>query len=188
MGIPLAEQLYFADRLLLLLTSCDKRRLEELEQQTWWRFSGAGSRSEAYGKFLADGLTRTLVAAKAREMSARTGGTILLQLLFDLSRPGGQADRVLAGPTNDVWIDPWLAHLRRLGVDYRLEHQVQAIHVRRGRVSGVTVVADGRGDRGRRRPLRGRAAGGGDADAGRRRAEGGRAAPRAACTGCARAG
>ncbi len=142
-GIPLAEQLYFADRLLLLLTSCDKRRLEELEQQTWWKFSGAGSRSEAYGKFLADGLTRTLVAAKAREMSARTGGTILLQLLFDLSRPGGQADRVLAGPTNDMWIDPWLAHLRRLGVDYRLEHQVQAIHVRRGRVSGVTVVAGG---------------------------------------------
>ena len=60
----------------------------------------------AYGKFLADGLTRTLVAAKAREMSARTGGYILLQLLFDLSRPGGQADRVLNGPTNDVWIDP----------------------------------------------------------------------------------
>ena len=41
-------------------------------------------------------------------MSARTGGYILLQLLFDLSRPGGQADRVLNGPTNDVWIDPWL--------------------------------------------------------------------------------
>ena len=34
-------------------------------------------------------------------------------------QPGGQADRVLDGPTNDVWIDPWLAHLRGLGVDYR---------------------------------------------------------------------
>ena len=73
---------------------------------------GAERRSAAYGKFLADGLTRTLVAAKAREMSARTGGTILLQLLFDLARPGGQVDRVLNGPTNDVWIDPWLEHLQ----------------------------------------------------------------------------
>ena len=76
-------------------------------------------------------------------MSARTGGYILLQLLFDLSRPGGQADRVLNGPTNDVWIDPWLAHLRSLGVDYRSEHQVQAIHCADGRITGVDVVAGG---------------------------------------------
>jgi hypothetical protein len=58
-------------------------------------FSGAESRSGEYQKFLADGLTRSLVAAKAREMSARTGGYILLLLLFDLSRPGGAADREL---------------------------------------------------------------------------------------------
>ena len=77
-------------------------------------------------------------------MSARTGGYILLQLLFDLSRPGGQADRVLNGPSNDVWIDPWLTHLRGMGVDYRTGHQVQAIHCQQDRVTGVTVVADGR--------------------------------------------
>jgi uncharacterized protein with NAD-binding domain and iron-sulfur cluster len=140
-GIPVQEQLHFADRLLLLLTSCEERRFAEYEPQSWWTFSGAESRSTGYQKFLADGLTRSLVAAKAREMSARTGGYILLQLLFDLSRPGGQADRVLNGPTNDVWIGPWLSHLRSLGVDYRSEHQVQAIHFRDGRISGVTVVA-----------------------------------------------
>jgi uncharacterized protein with NAD-binding domain and iron-sulfur cluster len=143
-GIPPAEQLYFVDRLLLLLTSCEKRRFADYEQQSWWDFAGAGSRSTGYQKFLADGLTRSLVAAKAREMSARTGGYILLQLLFDLAQPGVQADRVLNGPTNDVWIDPWLAHLRTLGVDYRAEHQVQAIHCRHGRVSGVKLVAGGR--------------------------------------------
>jgi uncharacterized protein with NAD-binding domain and iron-sulfur cluster len=84
-----------------------------------------------------------VVAAKAREMSARTGGYILLQLLFDLSRPGGQADRVLNGPTNDVWIDPWLAHLRSLRVDYRSEQQVQAIHCSGGQITGVGVIAGG---------------------------------------------
>jgi uncharacterized protein with NAD-binding domain and iron-sulfur cluster len=141
LGIPPAEQADFVDRLLLLLTSCEARRFGEYEHQSWWEFSGAQSRSAAYGKFLADGLTRTLVAAKAREMSARTGGYILLQLLFDLARPGGQADRVLNGPTNDVWIEPWLSHLRSLGVDYRFEHLVQAIHCANGRISGVDVVA-----------------------------------------------
>jgi uncharacterized protein with NAD-binding domain and iron-sulfur cluster len=142
-GIPLDEQFHFADLLLLLLTSCEERRFAEYEQQSWWTFSGAASRSAGYQKFLADGLTRSLVAAKAMEMSARTGGYILLQLLFDLSRPGGHADRVLNGPTNDVWIDPWLNHLRSLGVDYRSEHQVQAIHCGEGRVTGVTVVTQG---------------------------------------------
>jgi uncharacterized protein with NAD-binding domain and iron-sulfur cluster len=144
LGIAAAEQLHFADRLLLLLTSCDKRRFAEYENQSWWEFAGAAGRSPGYQKFLADGLTRSLVAAKAREMSARTGGYILLQLLFDLAQPGGQADRVLNGPTNDVWIDPWLEYLRGLGVDYRTEHQVQAIDCRHGRVTGVTVVAGGR--------------------------------------------
>ena len=109
-------------------------------------------------------------------MSARTGGYILLQLLFDLSRPGGQADRVLNGPTNDVWIDPWLAHLRSLGVDFRFEHQVQAIHCADGRISGVSVVAGGNDHRGKRRLLRRRIAGRGHAAPGQRRAEGGRAA------------
>jgi uncharacterized protein with NAD-binding domain and iron-sulfur cluster len=142
-GIPVPDQLHFVDLLLLLLTSCEERRFAEYENQSWWSFSGAEGRSPGYQKFLADGLTRSLVAAKAREMSARTGGYILLQLLFDLSRPGGAADRVLNGPTNDVWIDPWLAYLRGLGVDYRAEHQVQSIRCEAGRITGVTVVTHG---------------------------------------------
>jgi uncharacterized protein with NAD-binding domain and iron-sulfur cluster len=144
LGIPAQDQARFVNALLTLLTSCSERRFEEFEHQSWWEFSGAKTRSPQYGKFLADGLTRTLVAAKAREMSARTGGAILLQLLFDLATPHQQVDRVLNGPTNDVWIDPWLAHLRSLGVDYRTEHQVQAIHMKDGRVSGVSIVAGGR--------------------------------------------
>jgi uncharacterized protein with NAD-binding domain and iron-sulfur cluster len=143
-GIGPVDATYFVNRLLLLLTSCEERRFAEFENQSWWEFSGAASRGGAYAKYLADGLTRTLVAARAREMSARTGGYILLQLLFDLADPAGQVDRVLDGPTSDVWIDPWLEHLRGMGVDFRTRHQVQAIHCRRGRVSGVTVVADGR--------------------------------------------
>ena len=135
---------YFVDRLLLLLTSCEERRFAEYENVSWWEFSGAESRGPTYGRYLADGLTRTLVAARAREMSARTGGYILLQLLFDMANPAGQVDRVLNGPTSDVWIDPWLDHLRERGVEFHLGHQVQAIHCRGGRVTGVSLVADGR--------------------------------------------
>ena len=146
-GIAPKDAAYFVDRLLLLLTSCEERRFAEFENQSWWQFSGAAARGGAYAKYLADGLTRTLVAARAREMSARTGGYILLQLLFDLADPTGQVDRVLNGPTSEVWIDPWREHLEGMGVDFRTEHQVQAIHCRGGRVAGVTVVAGGRPSR-----------------------------------------
>jgi uncharacterized protein with NAD-binding domain and iron-sulfur cluster len=140
LGIPPHETAIFLERLLTLLTSCDERRLGQWELQSWWSFVGAEQRSPAFRTFLADGLTRTLVAARAREMSARTGGSILLQLIFDLTRAGGRADRVLDGPTSDVWIDPWAAHLERLGVDIRRDAPVEGIQLAGGRVAGATVA------------------------------------------------
>jgi uncharacterized protein with NAD-binding domain and iron-sulfur cluster len=138
LGIPAAEQAHFVGLLSDLLSACKERRFEQYENQSWWEFSGAERRSRKYQKFLADGLTRSLVAARAREMSARTGGYILLQLLQDMAKPRGQVDRVLKGPTNDVWIDPWLDELERLGVRYRLSHRVEAIDSRGGRVTGIS--------------------------------------------------
>jgi uncharacterized protein with NAD-binding domain and iron-sulfur cluster len=141
LGIAPEEHAWLVDRLLTLLTSCDERRYEQWDLQSWWVYVGAEQRSDAFKKFLADGLTRTLVAARAREMSARTGGLILGQLLFDLTRAGGRADRVLDAPTNEAWIDPWVQHLTGLGVDLRLGTPVQGLTVQGGRIAGVTTAA-----------------------------------------------
>jgi uncharacterized protein with NAD-binding domain and iron-sulfur cluster len=138
-GIPTLELAHFTERLLTMLRSCEARRYVEYENLDWWTFSGAEQRSAQYQLYLADGLSRTLVAAQARRLSARAGGYILVQLLLDLMRPGGRTDRLLNGPTNDVWIDPWLQHLRALGVDYRLGAEVTGIGCRRGRITGITV-------------------------------------------------
>ena len=72
LGLTVADIAYFCGRLLVLLGSCQARRLGEWEQQSWWEFSGAQSRSSAYQRFLADGLTRSLVAAQS---SCSTSGT-----------------------------------------------------------------------------------------------------------------
>jgi uncharacterized protein with NAD-binding domain and iron-sulfur cluster len=141
LGIPPHEHAWLMDRILTLLTSCDARRYEQWDLQSWWVYVRAEERSQAFRKFLADGLTRTLVAARAREISARTGGLILAQLLLDLTRAGGRADRVLDAPTNEGWIDPWVTHLRTLGVDLRLSTPVEGITVRDGRIAGVTTPA-----------------------------------------------
>jgi uncharacterized protein with NAD-binding domain and iron-sulfur cluster len=138
-GVPAHEHALFVERLLTLLTSCDERRLEQFERQSWWEYSGAERRSEEYGKFLADGLTRTLVAARAHEMSARTGGLILLQLLFDLTRVGGRADRVLDAPTQEAWLTPWVEHLAARGVTLHAGAPVAGLEFDGGRITGVRV-------------------------------------------------
>jgi uncharacterized protein with NAD-binding domain and iron-sulfur cluster len=141
-GVPVHEYAVLVERLLTLLTSCDERRYEQWELQSWWDYTGAERRSAAFQRFLADGLTRTLVAARGREMSARTGGMILVQLLQDLARIGGRADRVLDAPTSEVWIDPWVAHLRSRGVEVRLSAPVEALHLAGRRLAGATVAGE----------------------------------------------
>jgi len=129
----------FFERLLALLCSCDERRYDEFEQMSWWEYTGADHRSPGFQKFLATGLTRTLVAAQAKQISARTGGLILCQLLFDMMRAGGRADRVLDAPTSEVWIDPWIAYLSSRGVVLRGGYKVAGIDCDGRRITGVTV-------------------------------------------------
>jgi uncharacterized protein with NAD-binding domain and iron-sulfur cluster len=138
LGIPPQEHAVLMERILTLLTSCDARRYEQWENEAWWDYIGAERRSKAFQKWLGEGLTRTLVAARGREISARTGGLILAQIVFDLTRAGGRADRVLDAPTNEAWIDPWVAHM---DVDLRLNTPVQGLTLRDGRIAGVTTAA-----------------------------------------------
>src|SRR5262249_3153745 len=90
---------FFGARIWQILTSCQERRLAESERSSWWEFVGAEQHSKSYQKFLADGITRSLVAAKALKASTRTIGDIFVQLMLTILDPtGGSTDRVLDGP------------------------------------------------------------------------------------------
>jgi uncharacterized protein with NAD-binding domain and iron-sulfur cluster len=137
--LSLTEIAHFANRMLQFMTSCDDRRYGEYEHMSWWEYIDADDFSDEYKKFLAVGLTRNLVAARAEEVNARTVGLILTQFLV-----GGEAlDRLLNGPTNDVWIDPWLAHLQSLGVTYHRNASVETIRMSSGRIASVDVRVNG---------------------------------------------
>jgi geranylgeranyl pyrophosphate synthase/uncharacterized protein with NAD-binding domain and iron-sulfur cluster len=139
------EVAFFAARLWQILTSCGERRLGEYERTSWWDFIGAEGRSAAYQKFLAVGITRSLVAAKARKASTRTIGDIFVQLMLTIMNPtAGSTDRVLDGPTNLVWIDPWLAYLESRGVRYVKGAQVEEVLCQNGRIAGVVVSQRGK--------------------------------------------
>jgi len=137
--VPPWELAFLAERIFTLLISCDERRFEQWERTSWWDYTCADMLSETFQKFLADGPTRSLVAAQAREMSTRTGGLIMCQLLFDMMGGGGHIDRVLDGPTSEVWIEPWRAHLQGRGVELRTGCEVTEIHCDGRSITGVAV-------------------------------------------------
>jgi uncharacterized protein with NAD-binding domain and iron-sulfur cluster len=144
LGIKPAEFALFLERILAYLTSCDERRLHEFEKQSWWDFIRANEpgRSDAYKRFLATGMTRTLVAARAEEMSARTGCAVLCQLMQDMMKIRGRVDRVLNGPTSEVWIDPWVRLLRKRNVVFKAGCRVAGIHCDGSEITRVTVEND----------------------------------------------
>ncbi|MGH7437308.1 MAG: hydroxysqualene dehydroxylase, partial [Polyangiaceae bacterium] len=139
--VPLDEVVFFAQKMWQFVTSCQERRNLDYERVNWWDFIEADGRSDGYQKYFGNGITRSLVAAKARRASTKTIGDIFVQIVFDILQPGVSADRVLNGPTSDVWINPWLAYLRQRGVVYHLESELRAIHYERGAVRGATVAS-----------------------------------------------
>ena len=82
---------------------------------------------------------------RAEESSTRTVGGTQLQLLYSFISPDGVFDRLLSGPTNDVWIFPWTQYLKSLGVEFHEGSKLISIETNGQRVSGATVEsADGR--------------------------------------------
>jgi len=142
-GISDADLAFFAERVWQIITSCSTRCMDEYEQMGWWEFIGAATRSKAYQNLLGYGLTRSLVAAQANLASTRTVGHILVLLLFTMLDPGISSDRVLNGPTNEAWIDPWRKYLEAKGVRYFLNAEASAIQCVGADIQSVSVTRNG---------------------------------------------
>ncbi|MHC3439248.1 hydroxysqualene dehydroxylase [Natrialbaceae archaeon A-gly3] len=139
--LPARDVRFLLERLAYLLTSCERRREEELDEISWWEFIDADNRSPAFRRRVAN-TTQALVALQPRQASARTVGTIYLQLLFGQLDPTRPTERILNAPTNEAWIDPWTSYLEALGVDLRENTPATALEVDSRRITGITL-ADG---------------------------------------------
>jgi hypothetical protein len=73
-------------------------------------------------------------------MSARSNVVVGIQLLSDIYR--SCADRVLNGPSSEVWIDPWVTHLKNLGVEFLFGASVQSV-AWDGNAARALVLNDG---------------------------------------------
>jgi hypothetical protein len=142
-GLGADEAAFAASRLGLAMTTCEERRDAEMDDVTWWQYMCADSMSDNYKKVVVNGLTRNFVAMRAEETSLRTAITILARLLEDFLSGRG-VDRILNGPTSQVWIAPWVEYVQSaVGGQFpvtvctgkRVHHFV--FDERIGRISGV---------------------------------------------------
>ncbi|MEO1148069.1 MAG: FAD-dependent oxidoreductase [Cyanobacteria bacterium J06638_22] len=143
-GLTDEEEEFFAERVWQLMSSCYARRDNDYERLSWWQFTQAARFSQAYRHLLVEGLTRTLVAAKAELASTRTGGDIFLQLLFCMTDPSVDTDRVLDGPTNDRWLTAWKEYLLSKNMKLTQGASATQVNMDNGKVKSVTISHQGK--------------------------------------------
>ena len=132
----------FTAKILQFLTSCDERRMGEYEQMSWWEFLDGDRYSENFQRQLR-AVPRTMVAMDPRRGSARTVGTISMQLILDYADTGVSNDRTMGGPTSEMWFDPWVDHLHSLGVHFHQSAKITNLLVSGGKISGIEIDGGG---------------------------------------------
>ncbi|NEA29135.1 hydroxysqualene dehydroxylase [Actinomadura bangladeshensis] len=141
-AIPPDELALFVNRFIVYVTSSDERRLGQWENVPWWEYVRAEGKSRDYQAIVARFLTRGLVAVKEEVASTRTVGAMGQAFLLSglgLGTDGGLA-RMLNAPTNEAWIDPWVAYLRGRGVRFEVGQAVETLEIASGRIGSVRLV------------------------------------------------
>jgi hypothetical protein len=155
-NVPPNEIEYFVRKMLVFITSSDERRRGQWEYVSWSEFTKSAQFSPTYQTVFGTGLTKSLVAAKGELASTRTValmGEAFVYALMASANPYirqqsgyGAADRLLDLPTNEAWINPWVAHLKKLGVRFVTHHRARTLRIRNGRIDGVVIEpTDGHG-------------------------------------------
>lgn len=129
----------YTAKLIEFATSCEARRLGEYEQISWWEFLDAATYSEKFQR-QQRGIPRMMVAMDPERGSARTIGSITLQLLMDFGANAGHTDRTMGGPTTKMWIDPWIAYLATKGVGLHAGRPAASLNVSGGKLASVTLA------------------------------------------------
>jgi uncharacterized protein with NAD-binding domain and iron-sulfur cluster len=148
--VPPNEIEYFIRKIEVFQTSSDARRVGEWEKVPWWDYVNAEHFSPEYQRVFGTGLTKDLVAAKGTKASTRTIGLVALAFVYASMAQAspqirqqsgyGAADRLLDAPTSEAWIDPWVAHLRSLGVRFVTGYSASKLHVTGDRITAATLV------------------------------------------------
>ncbi|MDX1511199.1 MAG: FAD-dependent oxidoreductase [Nitriliruptorales bacterium] len=132
----------FASRMAVYMSSCDERRLGQWERVPWSEFIRDSEEAGDVHRFFGLTFAQFLQAAKSDDASAHFSARMFELFAYTVLGRGTDASllRVFDAPTNEAWIDPWIRELERLGVDLRLGHTVERLHLSDGMVRAATVT------------------------------------------------
>lgn len=139
-GIAPDAAAHFADRMGVYLSSCDGRRLDELHRISWEHFIGTDHYAGDYRAIFGE-MPRFTQASKASDTAAEYMGSFVESIVYGILGRGtnGPFIRVMDRPTNEAWIAPWTAELRRRGVHLRRGSELVRLGFRDGRITGAVV-------------------------------------------------
>jgi len=141
--LPPHEAAYFVSKLGAYVASCDERRFGQWDDVSWKDFIREDEMSEEYRKVMSRSLVRNLAATKSSEASTHSIGLVGIASAMSIMGRGNDQnatfDRVLNGPTSEVWLDHWIAQLRGLGVSFKVGCAVEALTFEGGRITGAHV-------------------------------------------------
>ncbi|TDC62617.1 hypothetical protein E1200_25130 [Actinomadura sp. GC306] len=143
--VPAWEVGYFLQKMIAFVTSGPKRRFQQWEYMSFSQFVNAQKMSKSYNELLVDMFTGTLVAAKADKAGAHTMGKMAEAWVYSTLGLGGykEPDRLLNAPTNESLIDPWMNHLRSLGVTFQIDATLEQLTVQDRQIAGARVRGAG---------------------------------------------
>jgi len=134
-----ADVALFAAKILQFLTTSDARRLGEYEQMSWWNFL-EGDRYSLRFQGQLRAVPRTMVAMDPKRGSARTIGTVSMQLIFDYAKAAVNNDRTMGGPTTEMWIAPWTTMLESRGVKLHAGTAIESIEMAGSMIAGIELA------------------------------------------------
>ncbi len=137
MDVDAADVSLFGMKVLQYLTSSKERRDTEYEPMSWWEFCQGHRFSENFQRYMR-AIPRTMVAMDPEVSSARTIGTISMQLILDFATEGVNNDRTMGGPTSEMWIDPWVTHLTGKGVQIHKNKRVSSLNLSGNAIADVS--------------------------------------------------
>jgi uncharacterized protein with NAD-binding domain and iron-sulfur cluster len=146
-GLTTGEIALLATRLAAYAATCRERREHELDDVSWWSYVEAEHQSELYQRLAENLPTELLIAVKPRRASTRTIADAAIQMASYAFVWGRTSDRLLDGPEEDVWVQPWVEHLRRLGADLHMPGKCVGFDFDGRRIRAALIEEPGLGTR-----------------------------------------
>ena len=141
--LPLDQALYFVSKLAVYVTSCDERRFGQWDYVAWKDFIREDQMSAEYREVVSRSLVRNLAATKSSDASTHAIGLVGEASIMSLTGRGNDEnatfDRVLDGPSSEVWLSEWVALLRGMGVSFKVGWTLERLAMRGGRIDHALV-------------------------------------------------